>query len=194
MLILSFPGIFFNTTRYALLPTEDWSNDYYSPVGIARINTQDPSKNRSTKVWFYNPHPTQTINVTVETFESMSYEVLVNPGKTAASNPIPDGSGAHVISSMPFFALTQTDVEGDALGTSSDWGKYNFRWISRLSRDAASLVANCFVFCFGNGRTPSDSDKPADCSSANWNWLVRMYIVTFIRPCTLKHLLNQFVL
>lgn len=123
---------FLNTTRYALLPTEDWDNDYYSPVGIERINIADPSKSRSTKVWFYNPNPSE-ITVTVETFGGASYEVTVSPGGTSATEPIPNDSGVHVFSdeSTPFFALTQTDVEGDALGTSSDWGKYNFRCIPR---------------------------------------------------------------
>lgn len=118
-----------NTTRYALLPTEDWDNDYYSPVGVKTTNTADPSKSRSTKVWFYNPG-SSPITITVETFNTASYTVVVPAGGTAATNPIPDGSGVHAFSDgMPFFALTQTDVEdGAALGTSSDWGKYNFRW------------------------------------------------------------------
>jgi uncharacterized repeat protein (TIGR01451 family) len=111
---------------YSLAPREDWSNDYYTPVGdgVESGNGNDGP----TRVWLYNPNDS-AITVTFERLVSgtlTSSTITVNAGTTALSPEIPDNSGGHFFTSggEDFFALTQTDSTGgtDNSGRTFDWG------------------------------------------------------------------------
>ena len=109
---------------YSLLPTEEWSNDYYTPVG----DSAGGGGNGPTRVYLYNPGNSD-ITVSYDFLGGASPDgtITVLAGETARSVPIPDDSGARFFTtgSENFFALTQTDVEGEgdfSSGQIYDWG------------------------------------------------------------------------
>ncbi|MGK7882951.1 MAG: hypothetical protein AB4060_23045, partial [Crocosphaera sp.] len=115
------------TRSYSLAPEEDWSNDYYTPVGdgVEGGNGNDGP----TKVWLYNPH-NRDITVTFQRLVNgtlTSTAIPVAAGSSALSPAIPDNSGGRFFTTASedtFFALTQTDASGgtDGSGRTFDWG------------------------------------------------------------------------
>jgi hypothetical protein len=103
---------------YSLLPREDWTNDYYTPVG--------DGDDGPTRVWLYNPNDSDiTVSYDFQGGGTPDGPLLVPAGRTLRSPPIPDGSGARFSAAQQFFALTQTDIEGEGRQLSGeifDWG------------------------------------------------------------------------
>ncbi len=107
------PSGYFETRWYTLYPTEQWTADYYSPVG----STND----LDTNVFAYNPNAgTLTVNYTTE---AGSGSFLVGAGETSKFT-MPVGAGAHFYSSSgePFFAIAAVAAEGDVDNDIYDWG------------------------------------------------------------------------
>ena len=110
---------------YSLIPTEDWGNEYYTPVG----DNSDGNENGPTRVFVYNPGAS-AITVSYDFFGGASPDgtFSVPVGASARSPAIPDGSGAKFYTDDDddiFFALTVTDVEGEGdflSGEVYDWG------------------------------------------------------------------------
>jgi len=133
---------------YALTPTEDWSNDYYTPVG----DSAGGGGNGPTQVWLYNPGAS-AITVSYDFLGGSSPDGTINvaAGGTALSPAIPDGSGARFFTAggEDFFALTQTDTNlGDfSSGQIYDWGH------PLLSADQLTSQA---LIGWGYGNTSND--------------------------------------
>ena len=83
---------------YALVPRDDWSGDYYTPVG---------HRGSPTKVWLYNPGSSSlTVSYDFRGGRSPDGTISVPAGSVRLSPAIPDGSGARFYASGDFFALT----------------------------------------------------------------------------------------
>ena len=104
---------------YSLLPREDWSNDYYTPVFTEDADNR--GNNGPTQVWIYNPNDTE-LTVTAEIANGLSVDIDVPPGGTRLTPIIPENTGLRVFTEdgRDFFALTQTDTTGN--GATNDWG------------------------------------------------------------------------
>ncbi|MEM9273463.1 MAG: hypothetical protein AAGA80_10945, partial [Cyanobacteria bacterium P01_F01_bin.143] len=116
-------GSNFELRWYSLTPRENWSNDYYTPVGDGEEN--GGGNDGPTRVWLYNPDENSSIDVTFQRLVGgnlTSSTVTVPPGTSALSPEIPDDSGGRFFTSggEEFFALTQTDADG--IGQTFDWG------------------------------------------------------------------------
>ncbi|MDJ0730787.1 MAG: hypothetical protein QNJ33_12415, partial [Crocosphaera sp.] len=108
---------------YALAPRDDWSNDYYTPVGDSSGNGINFGP---TQVWLYNPNST-AITVSYDFLGGGSPDGTINvaAGTTALSPIIPDDSGARFFTTngAEFFALTQTNSQNSQFnGQAFDWG------------------------------------------------------------------------
>jgi hypothetical protein len=102
---------------FSLVPREDWSNDFFSPVGdtVGEL-----------KIYLYNPGDSW-LKVTVTTYEKssrgVSYpkeEVWVGAKSWKFTSIIKTDSGAQLTASKDFLALSLTDTEGS--GQIQDWG------------------------------------------------------------------------
>jgi hypothetical protein len=137
---------------YALAPRDDWSNDYYTPVGDSV---------GATRVWLYNPND-DAITVRYDFFGGSSPDSSINvAAHSAALSPaVPNGSGARFYSDSnadgvadgpDFFALTQTDTGASAGSTGQlfDWGHPLI---------PASELTSQVVVGLGFGNTTNDSD------------------------------------
>lgn len=89
---------------FTLLPTEDWTNDYLTPVGDSVAYTRcllyNPSRNKITVNMEYLTHGKYVKN----------YEVTINGQKSLFSKTVPTGSGARFTGSGNFLALSITDT------------------------------------------------------------------------------------
>ncbi|ELS00185.1 hypothetical protein, partial [Gloeocapsa sp. PCC 73106] len=119
---------------YSLLATDEWSNDYYTPVGTGTPGTPNPvppgnPNGGLTGVWLYNPNPA-SITVTYQRrvgVSIISSPITVASGATVpiaagVAGTVPVGSGARFFTAggQDFFAFTQTDTITS--GTTFDWG------------------------------------------------------------------------
>jgi len=129
---------------YALTPQEDWSNEYYAPVG----DTEGKAK-----VTLYNNGNTP-ITVTVETTAG-TYGVTVPAGREATSEIIPNGTGAKFTSSDGnFFAFSSTDTQRSGTnGQIFDWG------YPLMTRDQLTNVA---LVGLGYGCTGNSCDSTGE--------------------------------
>lgn len=107
-------GSSYATRAYTLVPTDQWGNSYYTPVG-----TEVSGKN--TDVFLYNPKTSGSITVNYTT-KGSSGTVSVPAGTVVRQTlPIDATSGAHfytTTSTDTFFATTAFDSEK----TTHDWG------------------------------------------------------------------------
>jgi uncharacterized repeat protein (TIGR01451 family) len=143
----------------ALLPTNLWSNNYYTPV-----STQDAN---ATTVWLYNPGAT-SINVTY-TYRSNSTTTpsttITVAANSYAKQVIPDGSGArfHTASGANFYAFSTTDSnsgQSDGGGNQAyDWG---FTLIPQYS------LTNQVLIGLGIGRDPTSGTNPNENGNPVW--------------------------
>ena len=142
---------------YALVPRDDWSGDYYTPVG---------HRGSPTKVWLYNPGGSSlTVSYDFRGGRSPDGTISVPAGSVRLSPAIPDGSGARFYASGDFFALTQTDTSSG--GTTSDWG--------HPLVPAAKLTSEALVG-WGYGNTNNNPNR--DSRSVVW--------VTPVRDATIQ--------
>ena len=96
---------------YSLPPTDQWSNEYYAPVG--------DSKGKP-KLTVFNPG-TSTLSVTMNMGNGKTETISVGAGKAVqSSNYIPKGYAAKLWASKNFFAFSQTDTSDS--GQIYDWG------------------------------------------------------------------------
>jgi uncharacterized repeat protein (TIGR01451 family) len=108
---------------YALTPTDQWSNEYYSPVA---------EETGSTGFWFYNPNGSDiTINYEGNGFGDATDFLSVGAGEVAfievdngGDIDIPGGTSTglrfYSESGETFFAISQIDA--DDRGATFDWG------------------------------------------------------------------------
>ena len=118
---------------YSLVPREDWSNEYYSPVA---------EEEGATGLWFYNPNNSQitiayegvngfsgsfTVAANSSEFIELDFNGDVNLPNDSGQDNIPgtttnDYSGLRLSSTngADFFALAQIDADGG--GQIFDWG------------------------------------------------------------------------
>lgn len=107
---------------YALVPTTDWSNEYWSPVGASETVEK-------ARVWVFNPG-NEIITVSAQ-YKSSTDFLRVDPGKSVRfDTDIPTNSGVRVFTGnetdpdgQNFFALLQMDIEITSKnGQAWDWG------------------------------------------------------------------------
>ena len=109
---------------YSLSPTDDWSNDYVTPVGVG-VDFGTSSRGESA-VWLYNngSHEIEVVmsyrDPATDTIKTKTIDVPA--GGSVLSPTIPDGSGARFTSDAddPFYAVLQVDVLNG--GERNDWG------------------------------------------------------------------------
>jgi len=100
----------------ALIPRNNWSNDYYSAVG-----TNPTAGTGCTVVWLYNPG-TSPINVNYAYGNGANGSISVGANANVTSPPIPLYSGAHFFTADPsevFLPFSVTDCSGG--GQIMDW-------------------------------------------------------------------------
>jgi len=102
---------------FSLIPAEEWSTAYLSPVGD--VNSMEEST-----VLMYNPRD-YAITVTITVKGGSSYTKTIPAESHTVSNVIPNNSGAYITSSNPehlFVAFSMTDTDSDGNGQIFDWG------------------------------------------------------------------------
>jgi uncharacterized repeat protein (TIGR01451 family) len=146
-------GASYETRWYTLMPTDFWSDSYYTPVGTSDAEVLDP-----TWVWLYNPGPAA---ITVNWTTSAGPETPVNLAVGATGHvTVPNGSGAHFVSDdgSDFYAVSTTDSDaGNNL--THDWG---FSLISEAALTSQALVG------LGLGRDPTSGTNPNENGSPVW--------------------------
>ncbi|MCP4305877.1 MAG: DUF11 domain-containing protein [bacterium] len=125
---------------YALLPTTDWADSYFNPVGTS--TTDGPSV-----VVLYNPTGSQ-LDVTVD-YEGGSTTVSV-ASKDVATYQMP-ASGARFSAATEFYATVVVDYDD----TASDWG---FTLVPETRLSTAAVV----------GWGPGSNDPATENSSPVW--------------------------
>jgi uncharacterized repeat protein (TIGR01451 family) len=101
-----------------LIPLDDWTNDYYSPVG-----TTSGAAAGCTEVWIYNPSASAiTVN-----YQFVGASGTINvASKDAVNSPIiPRDSGAHFYTNSSaelFLPFSLTDCTQGTTGLIYDWG------------------------------------------------------------------------
>ena len=130
----------YETRWFTLLPTDQWSDDAYTPVSS---NADD-----STYVFAYNPGP-GSITVMWETTAGTQPSATIAAGESAQFE-LTDGSGAHFFTTdgSPFFAIATIDSEPTSGNATHDWG---FAMIPGTSLTEQALVG------WGPGKDPTQS-------------------------------------
>jgi hypothetical protein len=111
-LITGDEGSSYELRWFSLLPRDQWSRSYFSPVGDSVGEL---------RVLLYNPNASG-MNVQVELKNNMydTYYVLGN--SYAYTGIIPTGSGAAMTAPYEFIALSLTDTKSGTNGQIYDWG------------------------------------------------------------------------
>lgn len=113
---------------YSFIGTEDWHNEFVSPVGDSVGKT---------KVLLYNPNA-EGIDVTIDYLDGGSTKktvtTAVSSKRAVLSNVIPSGSGAWFNSTQNFMALSLTDTEF----TTSTGQKTGSQWYDWVRTEVAS--------------------------------------------------------
>lgn len=122
-------GSRYESRWFTLFPTNEWSRDYYTPVGSA--NTSDP-----THIFLYNPG-VAAITVDYET-QASTGALLVPPGGTTQFQ-MPLSSGAHFYTTAPeaiFYAVATVDSDSSN-NLVHDWG---FALVPEAALTTAAVV------------------------------------------------------
>ncbi|HAG80643.1 MAG TPA: hypothetical protein DCL61_05615, partial [Cyanobacteria bacterium UBA12227] len=155
----------------ALLPTNLWSDSYYTPVSTASSVTdlggQGTFTGTDTTVWLYNPGTT-AINVTYErrvggvlTSSTISVPGGVSGGYT--KQVIPDGSGAHFFTpgGQKFYAFSTTDSNNSNVANNLNWD-WGYTLVPEDSLTTQVLIG------LGIGRDPTSSTSPTQNGNPVW--------------------------
>ncbi len=139
----------------ALLPTNLWTGNYYTPVSTI--------SSAGTKVWLYNPGTT-SISVTYQRRSggSIISANLTVPAGGYLSQVIPEGTGARFFtqSGAPFYAFSTTDSTGGQYDNMAwDWG---YTLVPEDSLTPQVLIG------LGIGRDPTSSSQPNENGNPVW--------------------------
>ncbi|MCP2728673.1 SdrD B-like domain-containing protein, partial [Limnofasciculus baicalensis] len=157
----------------ALLPTNIWSDSYYTPVSTASsvtdVGGQGTFNGTDTTVWLYNPGTT-AINVTFARRIAgvVNTSTISVPGGTSggyAKQLIPDGSGAHFFTqgNEKFYAFSTTDSNS---GNTNGTGNQNWDWGYTLVPED-SLTTQVLIG-LGIGRDPTSATSPTQNGNPVW--------------------------
>ena len=130
---------FLGTRWFTLLPTDQFSDTYYTPVFSTKLEFPRPD---ATFVWVYNPSDA-AIDITLDTLGNS--ETFSLASGTAQRRTIPLNSGAKVSSSEDFYALSTIDSDADQSLT-HDWG---FTLIPEANLTSQVLIG------LGSGQDPT---------------------------------------
>ncbi len=111
-------GSTYENRFYALIPSSNWTSEYYTPVGTPAGSTA------CTNVWIFNPNPT-SINVNYTLGNGNTGTINNIPSKVAVGSPdIPDGYGARFYNAngQVFLPVSMTDCSNSTSGDIYDWG------------------------------------------------------------------------
>ena len=104
---------------YTLIPSEDWSDEYYTPAGSSDPDPSDDEQ--ATFVTFYNPGAS-SITVTHETRSggTVNSGTVSVPAGGQTDLRMPEDSGGHfyTVGNETFYALATVDYDS----TATDWG------------------------------------------------------------------------
>jgi len=156
----------------ALLPTNLWRSDYYTPVSTANTGVGGTT-GTSTTVWLYNPG---TSDITVEYTTrngsgTLTTTSLTVPGGTAGGylkQVIPDGYGARFrnTSGQKFYAFSTTDSTNSTVSNNQYSGNQAWDWGFTLIPDD-SLTSQVLVG-LGIGRDPTSGSSPSENGNPVW--------------------------
>ena len=132
---------------YSLLPLEQWTNDYYTPLSET-----------SSRVYFYNPNDSDIdVNVWMKNDSSPSLSFTVKADSEGVFLLPSEESGYRFESSGSsggnFFGVTQTDDVG--AGQRNDWGHPLIPASSLTSKVIVGLAYGC-----KNNACPSNTGQP----------------------------------
>ena len=144
-------GATYESRWFTLLPTDLWSDSYYTPVGT-------PTSTAPSYVWLYNPG-TSSIDINWETSSGTQTPITLAAGASDFAI-IPNSSGGHFFTNdnSPFYALSTTDSDNPG-NLTHDWG---FTLTPEEALSSQVLVA------LGLGRDPTSSTNPSENSAPLW--------------------------